>query len=206
MKFKKIGLIGAALMLGAFAAVGFQGSGDKFGIVDVEKVFNDSAFAKTQTESLRKMGAARQDLLQFVATNRTITAAQAASYRTLALKENPSATDQAEMTRIKNDVKTSETQFQTLTTKTNPTAAELQTVQDLNKRRDETDQLLAKWQQEFSDEVDAKRTSLRAEALAKVRQAIQKTAREQGCTVVFDSSVAPYAANDLTDASVKAMN
>ena len=206
MKFQQLAWLSAVVVLGGIAAVGFQGGGDKFGIVDVEKVFNDSSFAKTQTDSLRTMGEARQKVLQFVATNRTITEAQATKFKDLSLKANVSATEQAEIDRIKSDVRTSEQKFSALSTKPNPTAQEKAEFEELNKRRDASDAMLTTWQQSFMTEVEDRRASLRGEALEKVRQAIAKVAREQGCTVVFDSQVAPYAANNLTDAAVKAMN
>lgn len=206
MKLQHIVWLSVLALLGGVAAVGFQGTPDKFGIVDVEKVFNDSTFAKSQTDILRKMGESRQAVLEFLNNNRTMKADDAKKFRDLTLKANPTVTDQADIDRLKKDTAAGEAKFRELMTKPAPTPDEVAQVKDFNARRDATEQLMADWQQTFSAEVDEKRNSLRSEALAKVRTAIQKVAKDQGFTLVFDAQVAPYAANDVTDAALKAMN
>jgi Skp family chaperone for outer membrane proteins len=205
MNINKAGWLAAALLAAGIVGAGFQKPGDKVGTVDMEKVFNDSAFAKTQTDNLKTMGSARQGVLEFVNTYKTISAADANKFRELSLKDNATAADKAEVERIKGAAQASEQKYRELSTKTSPTPDELKQVDDFAKRTAASEQLLQQWQQDFMNEVQAKQASLRSEALGKVRTAIQKVGKDQGYSIIFDSSVAPFSANDLTDDAMKAM-
>jgi Skp family chaperone for outer membrane proteins len=207
MKIDKAGWIAVAVLAGAVVTAGFQGTTAKNGIVDVEKVFNDSNFAKSQSESLRNMGQARQSVLEFVNQYRTMKTEDATKFKDLTIKTTAlSPAEKTELERIKADAKKSEDDYRDAVTKTSPTPELLKQIEDWNRRKDASGDLLQTWQQDFTTEVQGKQQSLRSEALVKVRQAIQKVARDQGYTMVFDSNVAPYAANDLTDEALKAMN
>lgn len=206
MNLNKIGWIAAALLVGGLVTAGFQTPVNKTGVVDMEKVFNESTFAKSQTENLRNMGAARQAVLEFVNTYRTVTVENATKFRDLTFKKELNATEKADLERIKNEGQAGETKYRELITKTAPTAAELKQIDDLNKRKDASGDLIQTWQQEFTKEIQDKQTTLRTEALQKVRAAIQKVAKDQGYSVVFDASMVPYCANDITDEALKAVN
>lgn len=196
----------AALLVAGIVGSGFQKPGDKIGTVDMEKVFNDSTFAKTQTDNLKTMGQARQSVLEFLSTYRTIPAADATKFRELALKEKATEADKAEMDRITAAAKLSEQKFRDLSTKAGPTPEELKQIEEFNRRKDATDALLQQWQQDFMTEVQTKQAGLRTDALKKVKDAIQKVGKDQGYSIVFDASSAPYSANDITDEAMKAMN
>jgi Skp family chaperone for outer membrane proteins len=207
MKTNKTGWIAAAVLAGGMLVAGFQGGKDKTGIVDVEKVFNDSTFAKSQSENLRNMGEARQSVLVFVNQYRTMKTEDATKFRDLTIKATPlSEAEKAELERIKREAQAAETKYRELSTKAGPTQDELKTITDLNTRKDANGDLLQQWQQDFTAEVQAKQQTLRGEALTKVKQAIGKVAREQGYSMIFDSQMVPYSANDLTDETLKAMN
>ena len=207
MKIERAGWIAVAVLAGAVGTAGFQTPVVKNGIVDVEKVFNESTFAKNQSESLRNMGAARQSVLEFVNQYRTMKTDDATKFKDLTVKATPlSPAEKTELERIKADAKKSEDDYREAVTKTSPTPELLKQIEDWNRRKDASGDLLQAWQQDFTTEVQGKQASLRSEALVKVRQAIQKVARDQGYTMVFDSNVAPYAANDLTDEALKVMN
>ncbi|MEZ0324941.1 MAG: OmpH family outer membrane protein [Fimbriimonas sp.] len=207
MKIEKAGWIAVAVLAGALVTAGFENQAVKNGIVDVEKVFNESTFAKNQSESLRKMGTDRQSVLEFVNQYRTMLGADAEKFKDLTIKTTAlSPAEKTELERIKVDAKTSEDAYRAAITQASPSPELLKKIEDWNRRKDATGDLLQTWQQEFTQEVQTKQASLRSEALVKVRQAIQKVARDQGYSMVFDSNVAPYAANDLTDEALKVMN
>jgi Skp family chaperone for outer membrane proteins len=207
MKIDRVGWIAVAVLGGAVVTAGFQTPTAKNGIVDVAKVFNESAFAKAQSENVRNMGVARESVLVFVNQYRTIKAEDATKFKELTIKTTPlSPAEKADLERIKNDAQASENKYRELISKGNASPEELKQIEELNRRKDASGELLQAWQQDFTAEVTGKQETLRSEVLAKVRQAIQKVARDQGYTMVFDANVAPYAANDLTDDALKAMN
>lgn len=206
MKFERLGWIVAAALAGGIAGMGFQGSSEKTGTVDLARVFNDSDFAKKQTESLRTMGSTRQAVLEFVRTYQHIKPEDATRFHDVSMKPEPTAPEKAEMERIKQDAIASETKYRELTTKDKPTAAEITQLEELNRRKDNVQGLLEKWASEFSGEVQSRQETLRNDTLARVKDAVQQVAKQQGYTMVFVQDIAPYSANDLTDAALKAMN
>jgi Skp family chaperone for outer membrane proteins len=206
MRFERLGWIVAAALAGGIAAAGFQGSTEKSGTVDLAKVFNDSEYAKKQTESLRNMGQARQGVIDFIRQNPHMKTEDTTRFRELSVKEAPTAPEKAELERIKNDAQASETKFRELSTKDKPSQAELTQLEELNRRKDNSQQVLDKWNQDFAAELQQRQEGLRNDTLARVKDAVSQVAKTQGYTIVFVQDVAPYSAHDLTADALKAMN
>ncbi len=206
MKFDRLGWVVAAVLVGGIVGMGFQAPAAKTGTVDLAKVFNESEYAKQQTEGLRNMGASRQDVIDFVRTYRSMKAEDATKFKDLTLKANASATEKAELERLKNEGQAAETKYRELSTKASPSQAELAQIEEMNRRKDATGALLEQWQNDFAGEIQTRQESLRNDTLGRVKAAIQQVARDQGYTMVFDQAVAPYSANDITAEALKAMN
>lgn len=206
MRFERLGWIVAALLAGGIIGMGFQGAGEKLGTVDLAKVFNESEFAKKQTDSLKTMGLARQGVIDFVKTNPHLKLEEANRFRELTLKESRSAAEQSELERLKSDAQTGESKYRTLTTKDKPSQEDMSQIEEFNHRRDTSQQILEKWNSDFSTELQGKQETLRNETLNKVKEAVQQVAKNQGFSMVFVQDVAPYSANDLTKQALDAMN
>lgn len=206
MKFERMGWIIAATLAGAMFGMGFQGSSEKSATVDIERVFNESSYAKKQTEGLRNMGQARLSVMEFVRTYRTLKPEDAVKFRDLSVKENRTPTETADLERIKTQAQTDEQKYRQLSTKPNPTQAEVDQISEFNKRKDATAELLAQWNEDFTGEIQAKQDALRTETLQRVKEAVAAVAKQQGYSIVFAQTVAPYSANDLTEAALKSMN
>lgn len=206
MKFERLGWVVAAALCGAMVGMGFQGNVQKTGTVDLEKVFNESGYAKKQTEGLRNMGQARVSVVEFVKTYRTIKGDDAVQFRDLSLKETPTASDKAELERIRNQAQKDEQTYRELSTKEKPTPAEVTQIEEFNRRKEGSGQLLEKWNSDFTTELQSKQENLRAETLQKVKDAVSQVAKDQGYSMVFVQNIAPYSANDLTADALKVMN
>jgi len=206
MKFDRLGWVVAAALVGGIAGMGFQGTTEKTGTVDMAKVFNESEYAKKQTDSLRTMGQARQGVLEFLRQNSHMKPEDATKFHDLSIKADPTATDKADVERIKKDAGTTEQRFSTLSQKDKPTQAEVTEMEDMNRRKDAVTDLVQKWSQDFSGELQAKQEALRNDTLDKVKDAVAQVAKQQGYTMVFVQDIAPYSSNDLTGDALKAMN
>jgi Skp family chaperone for outer membrane proteins len=206
MKVERMGWIVAAALAGAMVGMGFQDKSEKTGTVDIEKVFNQSEYAKKQTEGLRNMGQARLGVVDFIRNHRTMKAADAEKFRQLSLKENRTATDTAEMERLRTQAQGDEQKFKELSVKGSPSATDVTQLEDFNRRKEETGALLQKWNEDFSNEIQSRQENLRGETLQRVKDSVAKVAKEQGYSIIFVQSVAPYSANDITDAALKSMN
>jgi Skp family chaperone for outer membrane proteins len=206
MKFERLGWIVAAVLAGSMVGVGFQDKTEKTGSVDLHKVFDESDYAKKQTEVLRNMGTVRAGVLEFVHSNIHMKPDDAAKFRRLSLLEAPTAPDTADLQRLKSDAITNEGNFTTLQTKSNPGADVMAQIDEMNKHRDANNALLEQWNRDFTTEVQTKQENLRNDTLTRVKDAVQQVAKAQGYSIVFAQDVAPYSANDLTAEALVAMN
>jgi Skp family chaperone for outer membrane proteins len=186
--------------------MGFQGGAQKTGTVDLEKVFNESAYAKKQTEGLRNVAQARVAVVDFLRTYRTVKEADATKFRDLSLKENATAVDKTEIERLKTAAQNDEQKYRELSTKDKPTQAEVSQIEDFNRRKEASAALLEKWNTDFTNELQTRQENLRGETLQRVKDAVAQVAKDQGYSMVFVQNIAPYSANDLTGEALKAMN
>lgn len=206
MRVKYFGWIVAAAIVAVGVGAGFETQGTKIGVVDLAKVFNESDYAKGQTDSLKSVGAIRQGMLEFADTYRTFTPEQANRFHDLSVKATATAADKAEIEKIKNDVMASDKRLKDLQTKTSPTAAEAAELSELTRRTQMTQDTVQRWSREFNDELGQLQGKLRQDALDRVRDAVKQVGSAQGYSIIFTTDMAPYGANDVTADALKAMN
>jgi Skp family chaperone for outer membrane proteins len=187
-------------------ALGFQNSADKTGVVDMQKVIDQSDQGKSVSARLNAMNAARKGLLEFIMTQRVLTAEQSTRLRELWLKESPSDAEKAEMERIKKDVTTSAERYQALQQKPNPTQDDRNLLSEYTLRAQTMMQTVDRWANDFEQEMGKIYQEQNSAITDKAQAAVREAAKAQGFTVVFEARVAPYGANDLTEAAIKAMN
>ena len=87
-----------------------------------------------------------------------------------------------------------------------PSADEQKALEEFRNRQASTGDLLQEWQKEFQQELEQLDSKVGQDLEKNVRDAIQEVGKKQGYSVVYASTVAPYAANDITDEVVKAVN
>lgn len=196
----------AALLFGVFAAVGFQDATNKMGIVDISKVVEMSDFGKANQTSFNQMKTAREGVLEFIDTYRVLTVEQATRFRDLSIKPTPTAEEKAELDRIKADVMAADKKNKELSVKTNLTPEDRALIEEYSKRANNMEMTAGRWLREFTNELQTWADKQKLSSLDRARAAVQEVAKAQGFTIVFEVGVAPYGANDLTDASLKAMN
>ena len=206
MNVERLGWVAAAALAGGMIGMGFKAPGDKTGTVDIAKVFKDSEYAKKQTEGLRGQVKARQDVIEFVRSNRNIKVEDAQKLKDLSVKDTKTPADDAEVLRIKTDAAAAETKARELQTVDKPTAAQLSQLNEFTQRKDATGQLLDKWSRDFQEEFQQKQEKMSADTLQRVRDAIQQVGHDQGYSIVFSQDIAPYCPNDLTTDAMSKMN
>lgn len=196
----------AALAALGFALVGFQPAAEKNGVVDLNSVMVQSDNGKKVQENLNKALEARRGLLDFISQYRVLTVEQAQRMRELWLKPNPTAAETAELNKIKSDVQASDKKLAELSQKTSLTDADRALLTDYSQRRQTMTNTLQRWSAEMDEELRQLQDQARGGVLERARTALKEVAKAQGYTTVFETSVAPYGANDLTEATIKAMN
>ncbi len=185
-----------ALLLGL---VGFQGGASaKVGVVDFPRALKESALIATQNEGLRKADSARQAVAEFVNTYPTITVDQARTFRTLSLKANPTDADREALDKLKAAIIADEKKARDLQTKANPTQDDLKAIEAYRTRAVASREMLQGWIGEFRNEMGALRNDAEQDLAQKVRALVAEVGKKQGYSVIYNSDVAPYAANDVT--------
>ena len=198
MTIQKLGWVVAAALAGSMVGMGFHAPGEKTGNVDIGKIFNECDLVKKQTEALKNQFGVRQSLVDFLKANPFLSTEKMTRFRDLSVKTTVlSAAEKTELEAIKAEDLDNANKLRTLSQKEKPTAAEIATIEELNKRKDV---------QEFSDDMQSKQGSSRTDILQKIQDGITKTAKEQGYSVVFSREAAPFSANDITPEVLKTVN
>ncbi len=206
IRLLQFGWVLAAAMIGVALAGGFQASTIKIGTVDTVRMLDESDYGKEGQLTFKKMKESREGILEFIDTYKVLTTEQAQKIRDLSLKDKPTKEEQAELARIKADVKAANARSVELATKPNVSIAERTEVEEFARRTQTMNDIGTRWFREFSDEMTKYADKRKLAGLSKARDAINEVSKAQGYTVVFDENTAPYGANDLTDATLAAMN
>lgn len=201
-----MGWVLAAGLAGVMASSGFQGPNDKSGVVDIAKVVEQSNYGKANQTAFQTMKSAREGLLEFIDQNRVLTNEQAQRLRDIAVKENPTDAEKAEAERIKAEVVASAKRSQELSGKGTLTPEERNLMDEYARRSQTMQNVAQRWFQEFTGDMQEWADKRKMDSVQKAREAIQSVAKAQGYTIIFEVGVAPYGANDLTDAALQAMN
>ena len=172
----------------------------------VQKVVELSEFGKANQITFNDMKGGREAVLEFIDTYRVLTADQAQKIRDLSLKVGILAPEKAELDRIKADVIAADKKSKELSQKTNLTPEERKLMEDYARRRQAMETTAQRWFREFTTEMQTWADKQKLASVDKARLAIQEVGKAGAYSIVFEIGVAPYGANDITDAALKAMN
>jgi Skp family chaperone for outer membrane proteins len=192
--------------MAGMVGAGMQSQTLKIGVVDWQRVFNESDHARAQDETFRAYAKRREDALRFLESYKVMDPKTLPKFRDLSLKDSLSGGEKTELDRIKTDAIAADKKYRDLQTKSQPNAEELKQLEEFNSRGRTAQNLLVNWAQGFDEDLRQMQGKLRSETLVKVRKAVKDVGAKEGYTVVFVNEVAPYAANDLTEAALKAVN
>ncbi|MCU0315046.1 MAG: OmpH family outer membrane protein [Fimbriimonadaceae bacterium] len=209
MERKKLAFGGAAaclLLLGLFVGSGFQAKPEKFAMVDVNRLVSESKQGAAFRQNVQNAGRAREELVRFVDTNRIITEEQAGRLKELALKQNRTDRENQDLERLRGEIVAAARAFNTLNTKSDPTAADRAELSRMNALSNATDALLQQWSQEFNTDIERLVSEGQEALLVTARDVVKDVAQRRGATLVFPNQVVIWAADDLTEDAVKAMN
>ncbi|MFY9233197.1 MAG: OmpH family outer membrane protein [Fimbriimonadaceae bacterium] len=198
-----VAVVGAALFM--FAA-GFQDSATKIGVVDLGKVVEMSDMTKQLQSDLQGMVRARNDLLVFLDTNKVASQEQTLKLKELWLKTTTTAAEKTELDAVKAAVLKSYQKYLELQQKPSPTTDETTLLNEFGARVRANALTVQRLDGEFAQEMQDKRRELLQKVVDKARLSVQEVAKAGAYSAVFDIQVAPYGANDLTEATMKAMN
>ena len=204
--FSGLGWLVAGALAVTMLASGFQAGTQKTAVVDMQKILSESKAGKKVRDDMSVQVNLRQGMLEFINTNKVVTDEQAAKLKELTLKAAPTQADKDEIERIKTAIRTESKKFNDLMMKPSLTDAERAEFNQLNERRRASDALLGTWNNEFSQDLNVMQDDMLAGVLKKARDAVQAVGKKEGYTLIFPTTVAIYASNDITDTAIKAVD
>ncbi len=202
----KLGWLVAAGLAGIMLGGGFQGGSVKLGVVDVAKVIEQSDMGKKNQDDFAAMKSAREGVLQFIDNYRVLTIEQAQKIRDLSLKQAPTTAEKAELERVKAEVVASDKKAKELAQKPNLTPEERTLMEEYAKRSQTMEETAQQWYRAFTNEMQSWADKQKQVSLDKARESVQDIGKRDGYTVVYEAGLAPFGANDITDAALKQMN
>jgi len=206
-RFLQLGWVFAAAFGAVLLGGGFQAPALKIGVVDISRVVEESATGKEIQTNFRQMQKVREDLLEFIDTNRVLTTEQAQRLRDLSVKLNPTPEEKAEADRIRAEVVASNKKWAELSTKASGLTAEERTLlEDYARRSQAMAEFADRLLKQFTNEIQGWAADQKVKSLQQARLAVQEVSKAEGYTVVLEVGIAPFGANDITDASLKAMD
>lgn len=196
-----------AIAIGAtMLASGFVQAQEKSGVVDLNRVIQESDLGKSNTTKLNNALKLRRDLIDFLTTYMVLTTEQAETLRQLTLKDAQTDADKAQIEKIKKDVMESDKKRQELMAKTTLTDSDRQLLQDYSQRARINEERAANWDKDFSADLNDLRDKLQQDTINQAKTSLGTVAKGQGFTIIYESTVAPFGVNDVTDATIKALN
>lgn len=200
------GWLAAGLLLITLMASGFQSAQEKVASVDITEVLQKSKLGRESNEKLRSAYQQRSDVITFIMDNPVLTAEQAQTLRNLSLKENVTAQEKQQLEAVKVEIRTAANQRASLASKAGRTAEEDALLNSLNQRVQTAGVVMEQFQQQFSEDMDRIESDLRNEAIGRVKTTTRDIARRNGFTQVFEAQVMIFAANDLTEQVIRAVD
>lgn len=201
-----LGLLTASFMGGAAHAQ--AQTAPKFGSVDMAQVLADSKARQKGSDELNGTVSTLRKVLQQLQERNARFLSEVEIKELAALYEKPTPTD-AEKKRISalEDAATLKSAAKgRLENTASPTEDQRKEYGTLTATEQSGAQVLKGISDGFSQRVDARQADLQTKQLATIKAAITKLAKEQGLSVVFDSQVAYFTANDITADVVKEIN
>lgn len=205
-RFLQLGWLLFATVAIIAVAGGFQAPAEKLGVADITQLVDNSDFGKQVKGDYQRMKTARESVLEFIDANRVLTLEQATRIRDLNLKPTLTDAEKAELETVKAEVIAANKKWTELATKKNLTPEDRTLLDEYADRSQKMNDLGNRWVRQFTSDMDTWLDGQKVESMKRARAAIQQVAKEQSYTLVLESGVAPYGANDVTTAALAAMN
>lgn len=202
-KWFVVGAIGAFTL---FAISAFQAQPAKMATVNLAMVADKSKLGIREKQQFEALRAKLSSMLQFMNNNKVMTLEQGAKLRELWITENPTGAQIQELEKLKTAIQTASEELRRLLTETQPDEAKIARIRELTRLVNQTDDILPELDQQYTMLMRQKAEEKQQSVIEKARAAVQKIGKRDGYTVIFESNVAPYAANDITEEAVKTMD
>ncbi|KAA0225456.1 hypothetical protein FCG40_09540 [Fimbriimonadia bacterium ATM] len=206
MKTRNTLFVALLALAGLFTLSAFQTATPKFGVVDLGVIAEKSKLGAKKKVEFDTMKGKINELMNFIGTHKVVSAEECQKLRELWLTEKPTDDQKKQLDNMKTSVVQRKGEWDTLVRKVNPDAAEKDRLNTLAEMTNASREVLRQWNSEFGVLMQQLANSSEQEVVDKVREAVKKHAKAQGYTMVFETTVAVYGANDVTEDALKVMD
>ncbi len=195
-------LLTMALTLGCFLAAHAQA----FGVVDYERVINESTFVKNSLEQLQALEARYRGVLQALQENIILTDEERQELTNLLLADTLNDAQRQRVQQLAQTSRQRADELQQLRQKPQPSETEkaaLERFTQMEARGREAIQTLA---QQLSQQLEQRVQQSREQVRNAVRETIAQVAKEKRLTLVFSTEAVLYAETDITNDVIQKLN
>lgn len=195
-------LLTVLLAAGCFIAAHAQA----FGVVDYERVINESTFVKNNLEQLQALEARYRGVLQTLQENIILTDEERQELTNLLLADNLNDAQRQRVQQLAQTSRQRAEELQQLRQKPQPSETEkaaLERFTQMEARGREALQALA---QQLTQQLEQRLQQSREQVRNAVRETIAQVAREKRLALVFSTEAVLYAENDITNDVIQKLN
>lgn len=195
-------LFGWLLLLGCVLTAHAQA----FGVVDYERVINESTFVKSSLERLQALETRYRGVLQTLQENIVLTNEERQELTNLLLTENPNDAQRQRMNQIVQTARQRAGELQQLRQKPEPSETDKAALERFTQMEATGREALQTLAQQLSQQLEQQLQQSREQVRQVVRETIAQVAKEKKLTLVFSAEAVLYAENDITQDVIKRLN
>ena len=187
-------------------ATGITSVNGAIGSVDLQKVLNGYTKKSTADAAMKTQVDAYTSVFNMQKSDMMLSEADQQSLGALLLKATPTPADQAQIQALQTRSQADYSELTALQQKANLTPADTTRLAALTKEQQQGQQALQDIHDSYTQLLDQKNQAEADLLAADVKSAVAAVAQERNLAVVFDSSLAIYASNDVTQLVINHLN
>jgi Skp family chaperone for outer membrane proteins len=177
-----------------------------FGVVDYERIINESTFVKTSLERLQALEARYRGVLQTLQENIVLTNEERQELVNLLLAENLNDAQRKRVEQLTQTARQRANELQQLRQKPQPTETEKAALERFTQMEAVGREAIQSLAQQLSQQLDQQLQQSREQVRKAVRDTIAQVAKEKKLSLVFSAEAVLYAENDITNDVIKRLN
>lgn len=181
-------------------------SGPTFGNVDLNKIQQSYNKRADLEKNLQQIGDSLSSAMKVQAASDMLTVDEQKQLGQLLVKANPSDADRAAIAKLQSQSRDLANELVGLQQKQNLSDTEKARLESLTKKQQGGKAALDQVNADYTQQVQQAQEKASNQFADIVKAAIASVAKEKNLSVVFESGVAVYTANDITDDVVKKLN
>ena len=195
-------LFGWLLMIGCVLTAHAQA----FGVVDYERVINESTFVKTSLERLQALETRYRGVLQTLQENIILTNEERQELANLLLANNLNDAQRKRVEQLTQAARQRAGELQQLRQKPQPSETEKAALERFTQMETVGREAIQTLAQQLGQQLEQQVQQSRDQVNKAVREVITQVAKEKKLTVVFSAQSVLYAENDITSEVIKRLD